>query len=87
MLPFSFSFRPPRHRLPRVLFMLAGLALLALLAVFGAMFAAVVLVGFGLRRLLMQYRGGARKLDPQARHVDPRVIDGEFAVVRKPLPR
>ena len=53
--------------------------------------AVVVLLGFGLRRLWLQLRGGARPLDPQVgRARDPNVIEGEFAVVRKsatPLPR
>ncbi len=71
---------------------LAGLVLLGFFAAFGVVIAALVLTGFGVRRLLLQYRGGPRALDPQAaRPADPQVIDGEFSVVRKPhatlLPR
>ncbi len=85
MLPFSFSLRPPRHPLLRAIVALAGLLLLGFFAAFAVVIAAFVLVGFGLRRLVLQYRGGARALDPQvARRVDPQVIDGEFSVVRKP---
>lgn len=93
MLPFfSFSLRPPRHPLLRAVVALAGLLLLGFFAAFGVLVAAFVLLGFGLRRLLVQSRGGPRPLDPQAgRPVDPQVIEGEFSVVSKPhatlLPR
>jgi hypothetical protein len=84
MLPFSFSLRPPRHPLLRVICAVAGLLLLGFFAVFAVVVASVVLLGFGLRRLLTQQRGGPRPLDPQAtRARDPDVIEGEFAVVRK----
>jgi hypothetical protein len=92
MLPFSFTLRPPRHPLLRAVLALSGLVLLGFFAAFAVVIAALVLVGFGVRRLLLQARGGARPLDPQAvRKPDPSVIDGEFSVVRKPhgslLPR
>lgn len=91
MLPFSFSLRPPRHPALRTLCAVAGLVLLGFFAAFGLVLAALVVLGFGLRRLVLQHRGGPRPLDPQAaRARDPRVIEGEFAVVRKPaswLPR
>ena len=91
-LPFSFSLRPPRHPLLRAVVALAGLLLLGFFAAFAVVIAAFVLIGFGVRRLVLQYRGGPPSLDPQvARRVDPQVIDGEFSVVRKPhatlLPR
>ena len=60
MLPFSFSLRPPRHPLLRAVVALAGLLLLGFFAAFGVVIAAFVLLGFGLRRLLVQYRGGSR---------------------------
>ena len=91
MTPFSFSLRPPRHPLLRALLAVAGLVLLGFFAAFGVALAVVVLLGFGLRRLWLQLRGGARPLDQQVgRPRDPNVIEGEFAVVRKsptPLPR
>ena len=84
MLPFSFSLRPPRHPLLRLVCAVAGLLLLGFFAVFGLAIAAVVVIGFGLRRILLQARGGPRPLNPQAsRPRDPNVIEGEFAVVRK----
>lgn len=94
MLPFHFSLRPPRHPLLRAFFAVAGLVVLGFFAVFGLAIAVAVLLGFGVRRLLLQARGGPRPLDPQAgrasRH-EPQVIEGEYAVVRKPradwLPR
>jgi hypothetical protein len=93
MFAFSFSTpRPPRHPLLRAGLAVAGLVLLGFFAAFGVLIAALVLVAFAARRVWMQLRGGARPLDPQAtRSADPKVIDGEFSVVRKPgatlLPR
>lgn len=92
MLPFSFALRPPRHPLLRAALALTGLVLLGFFAAFAVVIAALVLAGFGLRRLLQQAGGGARPLDPQAvRKADPNIIDGEFSVVHKPhgdlLPR
>lgn len=92
MLPFSFSLRPPRHPLLRAGLALAGLVLLGFFAAFGVLVAALVLVGFAARRVLLQLRGGARGFDPTAaRRADPEVIDAEFSVVAKPhatlLPR
>jgi hypothetical protein len=85
MFAFSFTPRPPRHPLLRAGLALAGLVLLGFFAAFGVVIAGLVLVAFGVRRLLQTARGGARPLDPQAtRPADPHVIDGEFSVVRKP---
>ena len=84
--------RPPRHPLLRAVLALSGLLLLGFFAAFAVVIAALVLAGFGVRRLLASVRHGSRPFDPQvARPVDPNVIDGEYSVVRKPhatlLPR
>jgi hypothetical protein len=87
MLPFSFTLRPPRHPVLRAVCAVAGLLLLGFFAAFGLALAVLVLAGFGVRRLLMQSRGGPKPLNPQAAQPrDPNVIDGEFAVVRKSAP-
>lgn len=84
MQPFMFSLRPPRHPVLRALFALAGLVLLGMFAVIGAVIGALVLLAFGLRRVLMQSRAPARPIDPQARPTAPDgVIEGEYSVVRK----
>jgi hypothetical protein len=89
MFSTSFSIRPPRHPLLRAALAAAGLALLGFFAAFGLAVAVLVLAGFGVRKLLRAVR--ARVAAPPSRPLDPKVIDGEFSVVRKPhatlLPR
>ncbi len=86
---FSFTLNPPRHPVLRALLALAGLSLLVFFAAFGVVIGALVLAAFGVRRLINGAR--ARGSLGAAQRVDPNVIDGEFAVVRKPhatlLPR
>ena len=68
--------RKPRHRVLRVLLTLIGVALLAVLLVFGLLFGAVML-GFALVSRLLRKRG-----KPMAK--DARTLDGEYRVLRKP---
>jgi hypothetical protein len=83
MRPFSFTLRPPRHPLLRAALALTGLFLLGFFAMFGLAIAAVVLIGFGVRRLL-QPRADVQSVSQQkARRADPGVIEGEYSVVRK----
>ena len=87
MRSFSFLLRPPRHPLLRTLLALAGLALLGFFAAFAIIVAGAVLTAFGVRRLLRNLRGPQADTAPRAvRPADPRVIDGEFSVVRKTPP-
>ena len=71
--------RPPRHPLLRAVLALAGLALLVFFAAFGVVIAALVLAGFGVRRLLRNSRAALR---PQPAS-QPGAIDAEFSVVHK----
>ena len=74
----AFSFRPhkPRNPLLRAACALLGIALLALLLVFGLFIGLAMLLFAATRRMLR------KPIDPQAR-VDG-VIDGEYSVVSKP---
>jgi hypothetical protein len=76
---FHFSLGPPRHPLLRLLLALSGLALLVFFAAFGVLVGALVLAGFGVRRLLLNSRAALRPSAPPV----PGAIDGEFSVVRK----
>lgn len=72
--------RKPRHRALRVALGLVGLALLAVLVMFGV-FVGAAMIGAGLLFKLWKQRG-----KPIAR--DPRVLDGEFRAVNPvSLPR
>ena len=75
-----FAPRKPRHPLTRLLFGLAGIALLAVLLVFGVVIGAAMLVAGLTIRLLAGHRGGA---DSSA----GTVLDGDYRVVDKPLLR
>lgn len=83
MRSFSFLLRPPRHPLLRTALALAGLALLGFFAAFALLVAGAVLTVFGARRLLRNLRS---PLAGATRAADPRVIEGEFSVVRKAPP-
>lgn len=76
-----FSARKPRHPLGRLVFGLAGIALLAVLLVFGVLIGAAMLAA-GLAMRLLGRRGHTH--DARAR---ADVIDGDFRVVDKPLLR
>ena len=68
--------RKPRHRALRVLLTLVGVALLAVLLVFGLVIGAAMLAFTLVARILRQ-RG-----KPVAK--DARTLDGEYRVLRKP---
>lgn len=81
---FSFDFtrarglfapRKPRHPLLRLALGLLGVAVLCLLVVVGVFVGAAMIVG-GLLFKLLRHRGR-----PVA---DPRVVEGEYRVLRKP---
>lgn len=76
-----FTPRKPRHPLVRLLFGLAGIALLAVLLVIGVVVGAAMLAA-GLAMRLLGRRGGR----PDA-HSAGVVLDGDYRVVDKPLLR
>ena len=69
--------RKPRHRLLRFALGVIGLALLAMLVMFGVVVGATMLVAGVAYKLLV------RRAKPIAR--DPRIVDAEYRVVAKPL--
>lgn len=71
---FSYQPHKPRHPLLRLLLGLVGVALLALLVVFGLFIGLGMLLFAALRRL---FRPSPAKTAPE------QVIDGEYSVVRK----
>lgn len=73
-----FSYRPakPRNPLLKLLLGVVGLALLALLIVFGLVFGLGMLLFAAVRRLL-------RPRATPVRVASPDVIEGEFTLVRK----
>jgi len=75
-----FAPRKPRHPLVRLLFGLAGIALLAVLLVFGVVIGAAMLAA-GLAMRLLGRRPAA------AAQGDGTVLDGDYRVVDKPLLR
>ena len=76
-----FTPRKPRHPLVRLAFGLAGIALLAVLLVFGVVIGAAMLAAGLAMRLL-----GRRGRTPAA-SARGDVLDGDFRVVDKPLLR
>jgi hypothetical protein len=72
----GFAPRKPRHPLTRLLVGLLGVAVLVVL-VFVSVFVGIAMLSVGL--LLRMWK---RRNDPQVIR-DPRVVDGEFEVVRK----
>lgn len=76
-----FAPRKPRHPLTRVLFGLAGIAVLAVLLVFGVVIGAAMLVAGLAIRLL------AGRSNPAAASRNGTVLDGDYRVVDKPLMR
>ena len=73
----AFAPRKPRNALLRVVFGLLGLGLLAVLLVFG-LFVGAAMLGAGLLLRLWRQRN-------QPITSDPRVVDAEYRVVRKPV--
>ena len=73
----AFVPRKPRHRLLRFALGVIGLALLALLVMFGVVVGATMLVAGVAYKLLV------RRSKPIAR--DQRIVDAEYRVVAKPL--
>jgi len=76
-----FAPRKPRHPLVRLLFALAGIALLAVLLVFGVVIGAAMLAAGLAMRLL------GRRPAAAAAQGDGTVLDGDYRVVDKPLLR
>lgn len=74
-----FHLSPPRHPLARAGLALLGLAILGLLSALGLAFAALVVGLFAVRALWRRMTGTAPQV---ARPVHPRVIEGEYHVVR-----
>lgn len=72
-----FAPRKPRHPLLRLALGLVGVALLCVLVVVGVFVGAAMIAG-GLLFKLLRQRG-----QPVAS--DPRVVDGEYRVLRKPV--
>lgn len=76
-----FAPRKPRHPLLRLLFGLAGIALLAVLLVVGVVVGAAMLAAGLAMRLLGRRPAGA------AARSDDTVLDGDYRVVDKPALR
>lgn len=72
-----FAPRKPRHRILRAVFALVGIAVLAVLLVFGLVIGATMLTAGVLSRLWRQ-RG-----KPLAKPMQ--TLDGEYRVLRKPM--
>lgn len=79
----AFEPRKPRHRALRFMFGMVGLAVLALLVVFGVVVGAVMLVA-GLAYRLWHGRGALGGHAARGTQ-DPRVVDAEYRVVDKPV--
>jgi hypothetical protein len=75
-----FQLSPPRHPLARAGLALLGLAILGLLSALGLAFALVVVALFTARALLRRLTRGTPAA--AARPAGPRVIEGEYHVVR-----
>lgn len=75
-----FHLSPPRHPLARAGLALLGLAILGLLSALGLAFAAVVVGLFAVRALWRRVTSSG--LPPAAGAGTPRVIEGEYHVVR-----
>ena len=75
----AFEPRKPRHRVLRFVLGLVGLGLLALLVMFSVALGAAMLAA-GLVFKLWRGRGKA-----MGRKSDPRIVDGEYRVVGKPV--
>lgn len=82
------SMRRSRHPVVRVISLLLGVALIALLLVFGLAVAGVLLVGGVILLAVRQWKQGrmpAKSAAPNAAH-QPAVLEGEFVVVRQGRP-
>lgn len=85
-----FEFRRPRNPLLRLGVALLGIAVLAMLLVFGLFVGLAMLAFTATRRLVAALMGVSQQAGNRARAEDPSVIEGEYDVVRKPhdfLPR
>lgn len=85
---FMPSMRRSRHPVVRVISLLLGMALIALLLVFGLAVAGVLLVGGVILLAVRQWKQGrmpAQSTAPNAAH-QPAVLEGEFVVVRQGRP-
>ena len=71
----AFEPRKPRHPLVRIAFGLVGLALLAVMVVFG------VVVGAAMIAAGLLYKLWRSRATPVARDADRHVVDGEYRVV------
>ncbi len=88
MRAFMPSARRTRHPLVRALSLLVGVALIAMLLVFGLMVASVLLVGGALLLAWRQWKHGrmfANPAAPKPAH-KPAVLEGEFVVLRQGRP-
>lgn len=78
-----FEFRRPRNPLLRLGVALLGIAVLALLLVFGLFIGLAMLAFTGTRRLVAALMGVSPQAGSRPRANDPHVIEGEYDVVRK----
>lgn len=78
-----FEFRRPRNPLLRLGVALLGVAVLAMLLVFGLFIGLAMLAFTATRRLVAALMGISRPSGSHARASDPHVIEGEYDVVRK----
>lgn len=78
-----FEFRRPRNPLLRLGVALLGIAVLAMLLVFGLFIGLAMLAFTATRRLLAALMGVAPQPRSRPHASDPHVIEGEYDVVRK----
>ena len=78
-----FEFRRPRNPLLRLGVALLGIAVLAMLLVFGLFIGLAMLAFTATRRLVSALMGVSQSSGHRARASDRHVIEGEYDVVRK----
>lgn len=85
MRPAFVQLRLPRHPLLRLLLAVAGIALLSMFALAGAVLAAIALTALALRSFWQRIRGQAPARS--GRPAAPDVIEGDFIVIEKSAER
>lgn len=88
-MPFARPFaRRTRHPLLRAMALVLGVILVGVLMLFGLVVGSVLLIGGGLLLAWRQRHRAVAPMQSAAAH-QPKVLEGEFTVVRQdqPLPR
>lgn len=83
---FVHSMRRPRHPVARFLSLVLGLAVIGVLLVFGLVVAGVLLVGGVILLAIRQWKQGHATAKPAPHAPQPKVLEGEFEVIRQGRP-